>query len=56
LPYAAGGRGGLAGDGSGSGLLQGEKPGSGSEIGGNSDSGGPDLARPDGAASCGSAG
>jgi hypothetical protein len=48
LPGAAGGRGGPAGEGSGSGLLQAEKGGSGLEIGGNSDSGGPDDTRPDG--------
>lgn len=35
-------------DGSDSGLLQPEKGGSGLEIGGNSDSGGPDDTRPDG--------
>jgi hypothetical protein len=55
LPGASDGRGGLAGDGSGSGLLQPEKGGSGLEIGGNSDSGGPDDTRPDGDVSGGSA-
>ena len=50
------GVGGAAGDGSGSGLLQPEKGGSGLEIGGNSDSGGPDDTRPDGDVSGGSAG
>ena len=49
------GVGGAAGDGSGSGLLQPEKGGSGLEIGGNSDSGGPDDTRPDGNVSGGSA-
>lgn len=47
--------GGAAGDGSGSGLLQPEKGGSGLEIGGNSDSGGPDDTLPDGDVSGGSA-
>jgi len=46
---SAGGGSGLAGTGRGSGLLQAEKGSSGFEIGGNSDSGGPDGARPDGA-------
>jgi hypothetical protein len=50
------GRGGLAGEASGSALLQAEKGGSGLEIGGNSDSGGPDDTRPDGDVPAGSAG
>ena len=49
------GRGGLAGEGSGSGLLQAEKGDSGLEIGGNSDSGGPDDTLPDDNVSGGSA-
>ena len=52
---AVDGRGGPAGEGSGSGLLQAEKGGSGLETGGNSDSGGPDDTRPDGEVSRGSA-
>ena len=42
--------------GASSGLLQPEKADSGSEIGGNSDSGGPDDLRPEGAVSRGSVG
>ena len=53
---AVDGRGGPAGEGSGSGLLQAEKGGSGLETGGNSDSGGPDDTRPDGDVSRSSAG
>ena len=48
LPGAVDGRGGPAGEGSGLGLLQAEKGGSGLGTGGNSDAG-PDGARPDGA-------
>jgi hypothetical protein len=43
-------------DGNGCGLLQAENGGSGLEIGGNSDSGGPEDAEPDGAVSHPSAG
>jgi hypothetical protein len=55
LPGAVDGRGGPAGEGSGSGLPQAEKGGSGLETGGNSDSGGPDDTRPDGDVCRGSA-
>ena len=48
LSDAFAGRGGLDGEGVCSGRLQAEKGGSGLETGGNSDSGGPDDARPDG--------
>jgi hypothetical protein len=54
---AAGGHGGPDGEGDGPGRLQAEKGvGSDLETGGNSDSGGPDDAMPDGGVSRGSAG
>jgi hypothetical protein len=56
LSDAFAGRGGLDGEGVCSGRLQAEKGGSGLGTGANSDSGGPDDARPDGDVSHGAAG